>query len=177
MPLGRLILVFWCLLCGFAAPHASASKLDEHPFFKALAGRWEAKGELKGADGKVTTLEQNWEGTCDGTGSFQIEGSRTMNAKTDRFTWTYSYNPSTDAYEANLTGADGGQPLRFECSLADGALMMLLKSITGSGSAAIELEDEFQEGGKVLITKVRFTNEAGEPTLQGRIRNERVKSP
>ena len=76
-----------------------------------------------------------------------------------------------------LSGGDGANPLRFECSLADGSLDMTLKSITGSGSAAIELVDRITANGSVLTTEVRFTNEAGESTLTGSIRNERVKTP
>lgn len=154
-----------------------AAKVDEQAFFKALAGRWQAKGSLKNANSELTELEQSWEGKFDGTGSFQIEGTRTINGKSDRFSWTYTHNQATDAYEAVLSGGDGANPLRFECSLADGSLEMTLKSITGSGSAAIELVDRITANGSVLTTEVRFTNEAGESTLTGSIRNERVKTP
>lgn len=172
-PLLFLALASWFI--GLAS--VRASKIDKQVFFRALVGRWEAKGELKGMDGKITTLKQSWVGKFDGLGGFHIEGERTMNDQTSRFSWTYTHNPNTDSYEANLSGGDGAQPLRFECSLADEALEMTLKSITGSGSAAIELEDRFEAKAGPLITKVRFTNEAGECTLEGSIRSERVKSP
>jgi hypothetical protein len=163
------------LLC----PEARAADLNQHPFFKHLIGEWEAEGELKNENNESVTVTETWTGRVDAEDTFSIEGSRTVNGDTQKFTWTYTRNAATDSYEAILSGGDG-QPLRFESSLTEEPLSLTLKAITGNGSGSITVEDSFADEGKdkdTLTSKVTFTGDQGQTTLQGTITHKKKKAP
>ncbi|MES2595663.1 MAG: hypothetical protein V4662_10030 [Verrucomicrobiota bacterium] len=156
---------------------ASAADLNQHPFFKHLIGEWEAEGELKNENNEPVTVKESWTGRVDAEDTFSIEGSRTINGDTQKFTWTYTRSAATDNFEAILTGGDG-QPLRFESSLIEEPLTLTLKAITGNGSGNISVEDTFADEGKdTLTSKVTFTGDQGQTTLQGAITHKKKKAP
>ena len=151
--------------------------LGKHEFFKHLVGEWEAKGELKGQDNNVVTITEAWTGKADAEDSFYIEGTRTLNGETQKFKWTITHNTATEGYEAMLTGEDG-QTIRFEGNLSEVNMVMSMKAITGGGDSSIALEDSFTDEAKeTLQTKVTFTGDQGQTTLEGTIVHKRVKAP
>ena len=170
------ILTFFTALALFSLP-CHALDLAQHAFFKHLIGDWKAEGELKGENNNVVTITETWTGKADAVDSFFIDGSRTMNGDTQAFKWVFTHNAATDSYEAMLTGADG-QMIRFEGSVSDVTLVMDLKAITGNGNGSIAVQDSFAEGSKdTLNSKVTFTGDQGQTTLEGTIIHKRVKAP
>lgn len=170
------ILTFFTALALLSLP-CHALDLAQHAFFKHLIGDWKAEGELKGENSNVVTITETWTGKAETADGFSIEGTRTMNGDTQRFNWTITRNPATDSYEAVLTSADG-QTIRFEGSVSDVTLVMDLKTITGNGNSSITVQDSFAEGSKDTInSKVTFTGDQGQTTLEGTIIHKRVKAP
>ena len=160
------------------APISQAIDFAGHPFFKHLVGEWDASGELKGENNNSVTITENWTGKADAEGSFFIEGSRTINGDTQPFQWTITHNPATDGFEAVLTSGDGSQTIRFEGSLSEVEGIMNMKAITGSGDSSITLQDSFADNSKeTLNTKVLFTGDQGQTTLEGTIVHKRKRAP
>jgi opacity protein-like surface antigen len=170
-------LILCCALAVSLASPALALDFATHPFFKHLIGDWEAKGELKGENDNTVTVTETWTGKADAGDSFFIEGTRTINGDTQSFRWTITHNPATEGYEAILTSNGDGQPLRFEASLSDVDMVMRMKAITGGGDSSISLEDSFADEAKeTLHTKVTFTGDQGQTTLEGTIVHTRKKA-
>ena len=68
--------------------------------------------------------------------------------------------------------------IRFECSVSDVTLVVDLKTINGNGNSSITVQDSFAEGSKDTInSKVTFTGDQGQTTLEGTITHKRVKAP
>lgn len=165
------------LFLGLIAVQARAD-LSSHAFFKHFIGTWKAAGELKGENNNLVTITEEWTGKADGENSFLIEGTRTMNSDTQAFKWTITHNAGTDMFDAILTGADGSQTIRFEGNVSTVNLTLELKAITGSGSSSITVLDTLQgEVKDVIESKVTFTGEAGQTTLEGTIKHEKQKAP
>jgi len=156
---------------------AQALDLSQHAFFKHLIGEWKAEGKLTGENNNIVTVTETWTGKVDAENSFSITGARTLNGDTQKFTWVFTHNSSTDSYEALLSGGDG-QPIRFEGSISDVTQVMELKAITGNGSSSIAVQDSFEGvDHNTLISKVTFTGDQGQTTLAGTITHQRVKAP
>lgn len=168
-----LIFLFLSLI---AVP--AQADLSSHAFFKHFVGTWNAAGELKGENNNLVTITEEWTGKADGENSFLIEGTRTMNSDTQPFKWTITHNAGTDMFDAILTGADASQTIRFEGNVSTVNLTLELKAITGSGSSSITVLDTLQgEAKDVIESKVTFTGDAGQTTLEGTIKHEKQKTP
>ncbi len=170
----RLVIVS-CLI--FLPWPGLAADLSTHPVMRLYLGKWTAEGELKGQDGNIITVSQTWEGKADGENAFLIQGSRTVNLETQSYSWRITHNAATDLIEATLMGQDGNQ-LRFEAQASEAASTLTLKAVTGSGMSSITLTDVFSgEDKDTLETKVLFTGEQGETTLEGTLISKRQKAP
>ncbi len=170
------ILTFFTALALFSLP-CHALDLTQHAFFKHLIGEWKAEGKLTGENNAVVTITESWTGKVDAADSFSIEGTRTMNGDTQKFHWAMTHNTATDSYEAVLTGSDG-QTIRFEGSVSDMSLVMDLKAITGNGNGSIAVQDKLEGADKeTMNSKVTFTGDQGQTTLEGTIIHKRVKVP
>jgi len=157
---------------------ASAIDLSTHAYFKHLIGKWKAAGDLTNSEGKVLKVTEDWTGKVDAEGGFYIEGSRTIDGDTQPFKWSITHNPAIDTYEAVLTGGQGSQEVRFEGSLSEVNLTMVLKAITGSGESSITVEDSFVDEAKdTFQSKVKFIGEQGQTNLEGTIVHKRDKEP
>jgi hypothetical protein len=170
------------ILCGLIWAFASYSSLmaldlAQNAFFKQLTGSWQAEGKLTGENDHLVTITETWSGKVETAESFSIEGTRTMNGDTQKFSWAITHNVATDSYEAVLTGGDG-QTIRFEGSVSEVTQIMDLKSITGNGSSSISVQDSFKAEDKdTLHSEVTFTGDQGQTTLSGTIIHKRVKAP
>jgi hypothetical protein len=149
---------------------AAAGDLSEHPFWKHYVGEWHAKGELKGQDGNVVTVIEHWTGKGDGEAGFLIEGDRTTNTDKQSFKWRISLNPATQVCEAVLVGQDQNQQIRFEANISEVAMTLEMKAVTGGGGSAITVSEAFTDDSRTAFnSKVTFTNEQGDVTLEGTI--------
>ncbi|MBB5034808.1 hypothetical protein [Prosthecobacter vanneervenii] len=167
-------------LCLLACASLSAKDLGMNPLFKHYIGTWKAAGELKGENNNTLDIKEEWTGSADGDNSFVIRGTRTINGDTQPFQWTITYNEGADSYEANLTGADGSQNIHFEGHVSEVNLTFELKAITGSGQSSITITEAFAGTGEakdVIESKVTFTGDAGQTTLEGVIKHEKEKQP
>lgn len=164
------------LLCLLATP--AWANLSTHVFFKHFIGTWKAAGELKGENNNLVTITEAWTGKVDGENGFLIEGTRTMNGDTQPFKWTFTQNAGADMFEAILSGPDTSQTIRFEGNVSEVNLTLELKSATGNGSSSITVLESFQgEAKDVIESKVTFTGDAGQTTLEGTIKHEKEKAP
>lgn len=170
----KTLLAILCLLLATSLP---AKDLGMNPFFKHYLGSWKAVGELKG-ENNILTITEEWSGSAEGDNSFVIKGTRTLNGDTQPFQWTITYNEGTESYETILSGAEGSQPIRFEGQVSEVNLTLELKAITGSGASSITITEAFTDDAKGAIeSKVTFTGDAGQTTLQGTIKHQREKQP
>ncbi len=167
---------FLTLLCLLASGALSAADLSTHPLFKYYLGDWKAAGELKGENNNLVTVKEEWTGKTDGANGFLIEGSRTLNGDTQPFKWTMTHNAGADNFEAVLSGTDASQTIRFEGNVSLVNLTLELKAITGNGQSAITIVEAFAAESKdVIESKVTFTGDVGQTTLEGVIKHQRVK--
>lgn len=170
-----LLLLFALLACSAGL---SAKDLSTHPVFKHYIGTWKAAGELKGENNNTVTITEEWTGKVDGDNAFLIEGTRTMNGDTQPFKWTITYNEGSDSFDAVLTGPDPSQTLRFETHASEATMTVEMKAVTGNGNGSITVQESFPGDSRdVFESKVAFTSEAGQTTLEGVIKNERQKAP
>ncbi len=168
------LLALLCML--FATP--AWADLSTHVFFKHFIGTWKAAGELKGENGNIVTITEEWTGKADGDSGFLIEGTRVLNGNKEPFKWTITHQAGAGNFEAVLTGVDAAQTIRFEGNVSEVDLTLELKSITGNGSSSITVLDRFQGEAKDTIeSKVTFTGDAGQTTLEGTIKHEKQKAP
>lgn len=151
--------------------------LSKHVFFKHLVGTWKAEGELKGEDGRAINVTEDWKGSAGGDSTFLLEGTRTINGETKVFKWTFTHNPSTDTFDAVLTGPPEDQPLRFEAMISEVNLNVELKAITGSNSSITVKEEFTDEKRDTIASHVTFTNDEGRTTLDGTITHKKQKAP
>ncbi len=170
----KTLLAALCVLIGTSL---SAKDLGMHPLFKHYIGNWKAAGELKG-ENNILTVTEEWTGAAEGDNSFVVKGTRTINGDTQPFQWTITYNEGADSYEAILSGGEGSQTIRFEGHVSEVNLTFELKAITGSGQSAITITEAFAaESKNVMESKVTFTGDAGQTTLEGVIKHEKEKQP
>ena len=166
-----------CLSAFLMSSAAHAGDLSDHVFFKHFIGQWTATGELKGLDGNVVKIEEDWTGKGDGDSAFVLEGTRTLNGDTQPFKWTFTHNASTDTYDAVLVGNDASQPLRFEATVSEVNMTLELKAITGASSSILVIEKFGDDKFESILSDVTFTNDQGQKTLEGTITHKKVKAP
>ncbi len=164
-------------LCLMVATGLPAKDLGMNPVFKNYIGTWKAAGELKG-ENNVLDIKEEWTGAAEGDNSFVVKGTRTINGDTQPFQWTITYNEGADSYEAILSGAEGSQTIRFEGHVSEVNLTFELKAVTGSGESSITITEAFAGDAKdVIESKVTFTGDTGQTTLQGVIKHQKEKLP
>lgn len=164
-------------LCLLVAANMPAKDLGMNPVFKNYVGNWKAAGELKG-ENNVLDIKEEWTGAAEGDNSFVVKGTRTINGDTQPFQWTITYNEGADSYEAILSGAEASQTIRFEGHVSEVNLTFELKAVTGSGESSITINEAFAGDAKdVIESKVTFTGDTGQTTLQGVIKHQKEKLP
>jgi hypothetical protein len=165
-------------LTTFSLGGADGPKLSEHPFFKHLVGSWKTAGELKGADGNVVKVKQEWTCKILDERELLIEGTRSFNdGAPDKYRWSITHNATTDMYEAVLSNPeDQSNSLRFEGNVTGDPPICEFKAQFGNGGGSAVVTDSFTGGGyDAFDTKVVLTKDNGDPNLEGTIKNERVK--
>ena len=163
-------------ICSLLHADAGAEKLSDHSFFKHFIGSWKAGGDLKGADGNIVTVKEEWTGKLGDDGGLVIEGTRDINnGDPQKYCWTITHNATTDLFEAVLSNPDDpGHPLRFEGSITGEPAVLELKAQVGNGGT-INVTDTFLgEDHRSFETKVVFIGDTGNVTLEGTLKNERT---
>jgi hypothetical protein len=170
----KTLLTTFCLLIAASVP---AKDLGMNPFFKHYVGNWKAAGELKG-ENSVLDIKEEWTGAAEGDNSFVVKGTRVINGDTQPFQWTITYNEGADSYEAILSGAESSQAIHFEGHVSEVNLTFELKAVTGGGDSGITITEAFAGDAKdVIESKVTFTGDTGQTTLQGVIKHQKKKPP
>lgn len=169
----KTLLALLCLLATSAW-----ADLSTHEIFKHYLGTWKAEGVLKGENGNNLEVKEEWTGKTDGDNGFLIEGTRTINSDTQPFKWTITHNAGADNFEAVLSGPDPQQSIRFEGNVSLVNHTLELKAVTGNGQSGITISESFEGAAKeVMKSKVTFTGDAGQTTLEGTIKHEKQKAP
>jgi hypothetical protein len=164
-------------LCLLIVTSLSAKDLGMNPLFKHYIGSWKAAGELKG-ENSVLDVKEEWTGAAEGDNSFVVKGTRTINGDKQAFQWTITYNEGADSYEAILSGEESSQAIHFEGHLSEVNLTFELKAVTGGGDSGITIIESFAgESKDVIESKVTFTGDTGQTTLQGVIKHQKEKLP
>jgi hypothetical protein len=172
----RCLLALLCLGAGIAR---ADDKFDfkAHFFFKHLIGEWTTEGELKGADGNVVKLREEWKAEVLGENTFTIEGKRELNGNAQNYKWTITHNPATGLFEAAHRASDeNADTQRFEINFSEAEMKMEMTALLGSGNSRVVLVDTFPEKDRDTFEgKVTLTDDSGAITLSGTLKNTRVK--
>jgi len=172
---------FFCILWALSLSivlHADDSTMPaKHEYFKWLVGKWNASGELKGADGNVQPYKAEWTGTALEDGSVQVEGSRQIGDTTQSFRWLFSPGSAEGLFEAtHVVTQDQVTEQRFEVSYSAATGVMEMSAFLGSDNSKITLKESFEKDSHDLLnTLAEFTDDQGNTTLTVTIKNERVK--
>lgn len=160
-------------------PGQEKTPLRNHEFFHKLTGKWEAAGELKGADGKVQPYKAEWSGVIAEDGSFVAEGTREIGTTTQQYRWVYAPASAEGLFEVmHELPNENGNAQRFEASYFPAALTFEMTAFLGSGGSKVTVKERFSgENAETLVTEVEFADDQGQVTLSGTIINRRVKSP
>jgi hypothetical protein len=178
MKLPRLLAIAFLGLCVASLPAEDKSKLGEHPFFKHFVGSWKSSGELKAADGNTVKIVEEWTCKVNETGELVIDGTRDINDQgPQKYRWSITHNPTTDLYEAVQGNPDDNQnAMRFEGNVSGTPAVFELKSQFGNGGGSATVTDTFTgDGYDAFDTKIVLANDSGVTTLEGVMKNERVK--
>lgn len=173
----RCLLGLLCLVSGITQ---AEDKFDfkTHFFLKHYIGEWTTEGELKGADGNVVKLKQEWKAEVLAENTFTIEGRRELNDNVQTYKWTITRNPSTGLFEATHRASDDADSQRFEINFSEAEMKMEMTAILGGGNSRIVIVDTFPEKGRDTFEgKVTLTDEGGAVTLSGTLKNTRARKP
>ncbi len=148
-----------------------------HFFFKHLIGEWTTEGVLKGADGDVIKLKEEWKAELLGEDTFVIEGKRSLNDSSENYKWTITRNPTTGLFEAAHRASDNNPDTqRFEINFSEAEMKMEWSGFLGSGNAKAILVDTFPDKDRDTFEgKVTLTDDSGATTLSGTLKSTRVK--
>jgi hypothetical protein len=172
----RRLAVLLCLVAGCAG---ADEKFDfkSHFFLKHLVGEWTTEGDLKGADGNIVKLKEEWKAEVVGEDTFVIEGKRQLNDSSENYKWTITRNPTTGLFEAAHRASENSPDTqRFEINFSEAEMKMEWNGFLGSGNARAILIDTFPEKDRDTFEgQVTLTDDSGATTLSGTLKNIRVK--
>ncbi len=151
--------------CLLNAPLVMADGIGDHPYFKAITGKWIGEGEISFADGKTIKVKEVWEGKVSDEGTFVMSGTRDWGEEKQEFKWVFSQNPSTDLFECEYTFTGLEKAMRFEVSMTDTSAELEAPFGEPGGEISItnSIKEESLEGDVLLI------NEVGVEVLKGRV--------
>ncbi len=161
-------LIFFCLLNGSLV---MADGIGDHPYFKAITGKWIGKGEISVADGTTIKVKEVWEGKVSDDGTFVVSGSRDWGEEKQEFKWVFSQNPSTDLFECQYTFTGLEKAMRFEVSMTDNSAE--LKAPFGQPGGEIRITNAIKD--KSLEGDVLLSNEVGVEVIKGKVIHTRTK--
>lgn len=177
-PAIRRLLALLCLAAAIARADGKF-EFKTHFFLKHLIGEWTTEGELKGADGNIVRLREEWKAEVLGENTFTMEGRRELGDNSQNYKWTITRNPVTGLFEAEHRASDGSSDAqRFEINFSEPEMKMEMTAILGGGNSRIVLVDTFPEKDRdTFESKVTLTDESSAVTLSGTLKSKRGKKP
>lgn len=148
-----------------------ADEIGEHPYFKAVSGKWTGEGDLTTVDGLTIHVKEVWEGKVGEDGTFVVEGDREWGEEKQVFKWVFSFNSTNELYECEYTVTGVDDPMRFEVSVND--ISAELKTPFGEPGGEIIISNSIVE--KKLEGKVSVVDGDQLEVLKGTIVHERSK--
>jgi hypothetical protein len=173
---GSIALLLWM----FSIARADEKNdFKEHVVFKHIIGEWKSQGELKGKDGNIVTIKQEWKAEAVGANTLVIQGTRELNGNSETYKWTITKNPSTGLFEAELNpNTNNPDTLRFEMNVDEAAMKVEMSGFLGSDNSKVILVDQFNGAERDSFqTQITLSDNSGTVTLSGSMKNERVKKP
>lgn len=180
-PLGFIIMALSAALLPAPAPlSAQDAKADfsQHPVLRKLLGEWTGDGSLQGADGETIRIHEEWTGKTTEGGTFLMSGTRQWNEETHQFSWEFIYNPSTESIEVSYRATNAGdEPLRFETSVSEADLSILMKAPIGVQGELNIINRVLEENGTITLEGlVSLKDDNQQETLSGKVTHRPRKS-
>lgn len=174
--------ILYCLLllqCAGGALAEDKFDFKTHFFLKHLLGEWTTEGELKGKEGNVVRIKEDWKAEALGENTFAIEGKREINENSQTFKWTITHNPGTNLFEAtHHSGDDNPDTQRFEIQFSEAEMKMEMTALLGGGDSKVVIVDTFRGKERDSFEgRVTLTDESGAVTLSGTLKSMRIKKP
>jgi hypothetical protein len=160
----------FCCLAG------EPGQFKDHSFFKHMVGDWTCEGELKGIDGIILKITEQWKGEFLGDNTFQASGNRDIDGRSEEFGWTFIRNPATGSIEAtHHDGRNASATDRFEVLVSDDHSKIEMTALGTGPNEKIVVVQEFRKNDHdILHDKVTFTDSSGTAVLSGELVNKRV---
>lgn len=151
--------------------NASSGGLGAETFLQNIAGHWLGTGESEDADGKITTIQEDWSGRFLEDGSFEMSGRRIWGEETQEFSWKFLHNPSLDLYECDYWHTGMDSELRFEAFFTETGVEM--KAPMGDAGGELIISNQLADG----VIDGRFTLvEAGDRVVfSGTVKHRKVE--
>lgn len=155
------------------AQSASAQSVQpaDHPFFKAVAGRWVGEGSLKTRDSRELKIHEEWSASAEEGGGFRFAGTRVMGDETHEFAWVFFLNSTNGLYECEYEHTGMDNPMRFEVSLTDSRVE--LKSPLGGPGSELLITNTLEGG--ILNGTVLHREADGQEVSSGTVKHRRVE--
>ena len=166
------LISFCCLSFLFLSTAiAGPGAIKDHPYFKAVTGKWSGEGDISIADGTVIHVKESWEGKAQDDGTFVVSGSRNWGEEKQDFKWVFSHNETTDLYECEYTFTGLETPMHFEVSLSDDSAE--LKSPFGEPGGELQITNKVKND--TLTGNVVYTSVVGIELMTGTVTHTRSK--
>lgn len=150
---------------------AQSAQPADHPFFKAVAGRWVGEGSLKTRDSGELKIHEEWTASAEEGGGFRFAGTRVMGDETHEFAWVFFLNAMNGLYECEYEHTGMDNPMRFEVSLTDSRVE--LKSPLGGPGSELQITNTLEGG--ILNGTVLHREEDGQELSSGAVKHRRVE--
>jgi len=157
----------------FIAPHslfAQAVSPGEHPYFKALVGKWVGDGTLKDRAGDEKAIHEEWTGAVTEGATFTVSGKRRLGDESHDFSWIFSLNASSGIWQCEYQHTGMDMPMWFEVSLSDTRAEM--RTPLGDPGSELLITNTIEAGGIAGTVAHRDAN--GQEFIGGTVKHRRA---
>ena len=168
------LLVFATTLHGLSAED---NDIKNHPVLKYFLGSWTGEGELKGKDGNVITIKEEWKGQAASANTLTIEGKHDINGDQHGFEWTVIRNAATGAFESNFRpNTNSGDTQHYEMVFSEADLRVQSTTILPDGNTKLEItETVLGKDHDQIESKITLSDGSGEVLLSGVVKHRKAK--
>lgn len=149
-----------------------AETFKNDPVLSKLVGNWTAEGELTGADGEKISITETWTGKIDDSGSLVMTGTRMMNEEEQEFSWTFSFNSTSEIFECEYSHTGMEEPLRFDVTISVTERTTTLKAPFGDGGS-LSVLNTIAEDGKSMEGDVTIFDAQGQKQIHGTVKHKK----
>jgi len=143
----------------------------EHPFFKAVTGRWIGEGSLKTRDNGELKVHEEWTATAEEGGGYRFAGTRILGEETHEFSWVFLLNTTSGSYECEYEHTGMDQPMRFEVSITE--TRVELKSPLGGPGSELLITNTLEGG--LLNGTILHRDANGQEVTSGTVVHRRAE--